>query len=296
MLQKLVTLYEVYNSQIKTELEYALKVKQVLREYPGFIQVDGLEEMLNDALAILANADTLLDAAGRQPLLGKLQQVRKKYQAAYYKEHERCVGSKVDWNRLQSVIDDPTYKNLLVLKNVRILDKRLFANVENGIINASNLRCDNFRLEMLENEALCPRCRFPSNYGVEFNQRLDAIEKRIADSWKDWESTILTEVNNYKDNIQYLQKDEKQEISYILKNGTLPEVITNTLVKALNHLFDELEIVELSAKQLMEYLFKDSQVLDYYSLERNLNEFKQMLVAGKDLEKVRIKQAEQEGE
>ena len=296
MLQKLVTLYEVYNSQIKTELEYALKVKQVLREYPGFIHLYCLEEMLNDALAILANADTLLDAAGRQPLLGKLQQVRKKYQAAYYKEHERCVGSKVDWNRLQSVIDDPTYKNLLVLKNVRILDKRLFANVENGIINASNLRCDNFRLEMLENEALCPRCRFPSNYGVEFNQRLDAIEKRIADSWKDWESTILTEVNNYKDNIQYLQKDEKQEISYILKNGTLPEVITNTLVKALNHLFDELEIVELSAKQLMEYLFKDSQVLDYYSLERNLNEFKQMLVAGKDLEKVRIKQAEQEGE
>lgn len=296
LLQKLVTLYDLYFSQLKTELEYALKVKQALQDYPNVIEVNGLAEMLNDAQAILADAEILLDPAGRQPLLGKLQQVRKKYQAAYYKEHERCVGSKVDWSRLQSITADQKYKNLLLLKNVRILDKRLFANVENGIINAGNLRCDGFVLELLDNEALCPRCHFPSNFGVALNQRLDAIEERIAASWKDWESTILIEVNNYKDNIQYLQTDEKKEINYILKNGTLPEVITATLVKALNHLFDELEVIELNPAKLMEYLFKESQVLDYYSLERNLNDFKQMLVAGKDLEKVRIKQAETEGE
>ncbi|CFX06363.1 AAA+ ATPase domain [Syntrophomonas zehnderi OL-4] len=296
VLQQLVTLYEMYSNQIKTELEYGLKVKQVIRDFPGFIQVDGLEEMLTDALAILADAEKLIDPAGRQPLLGKLQQVRKKYQAAYYKEHERCVGSKVDWSRLQTITADQKYKNLLLLKNVRILDKRLFANVENGIINAGNLRCDDFKLELLENEAMCLRCHFPSSYRVDLKQRLDVIEERIEASWKDWESNILTEVNNYKDNIQYLQADEKQEISYILKNGTLPEVITTTLVKALNHLFDELEIIELNPKKLMEHLFKESQVLDYYSLERNLNEFKQMLVAGKDLEKIRIKQAEKDGE
>ena len=197
---------------------------------------------------------------------------------------------------MQNITEDQTYKNLLLLKNVRILDKRQFANVENGIVNAGNMRCDGFILELLDNEVLCPRCRFPSNYAGDFNQRLDTIEKRIAASWKDWESTILVEVNNYKDNIQYLQAAEKKEIDYILKNGALPEVITPTLVKALNHLFDELEVVELNLKQLMEYLFQDSQVLDYYSLERKLNDFKQMLVAGKDLEKIRIKQAELDGE
>ncbi|NLV17764.1 MAG: hypothetical protein GXY50_11265 [Syntrophomonadaceae bacterium] len=52
----------------------------------------------------------------------------------------------------------------------------------------------------------------------------------------------------------------------------------------------------MNPKKLMEHLFKESQVLDYYSLERNLNDFKQMLVAGKDLEKIRIKQAETDGE
>ena len=149
---------------------------------------------------------------------------------------------------------------------------------------------------MLESEAMCPRCHFPTNFRVDLYQRLNTIEERIAASWKDWESTILNEVNNYKDNIQYLQADEKQEISYILKNGTLPEVITANLVKALNHLFDELEIIELNSGKLMEHIFKESQVLDYYSLERNLNDFKQMLVAGKDLEKIRIKQAEKDGE
>lgn len=296
LLQKLVALYDLYFNQLKAELDYALKIKQNLQNYPHVIEVTGLEEMLNDALVILADADKLLDSAGRQPLLGKLQQIRKKYQAAYYREHERCVGSKVDWSRLQTITADQKYKNLLLLKNVRILDKRLFANVENGIVNAGNLRCDGFVLELLDNEALCPRCHFPSNYGVDFNQRLDTIEERITASWKDWESTILVEVNNYKDNIQFLQAAEKKEINCILKNGALPEVITPTLVKALNHLFDELEVVELNPVQLTEYLFKDSQVLDYYSLERKLNDFKQMLVAGKDLEKIRIKQAVLDGE
>ncbi|MDD2585764.1 MAG: DUF6079 family protein [Syntrophomonadaceae bacterium] len=295
-LKMLVNTYDLFFAQIKPELDYALKVKQVLQDHPYVFQVNGMNEMLSDALAILADAKKLLDPGQRQPLLGKLQQVRKKYQTAYYKEHEGCVGSKVDWNRLQAITSDPKYKNLLLLKNVRILDKKLFANVENGIVNAGNLRCTDFKVEMLENEVLCPRCHFPSNYGVNINQRLNTIEERIEVSWNKWENTILNEVNNYRDNIRYLQADEKKAVEDLLRNGALPDTVTTTLVKALNTLFDEIELIEFNPNELIKYLFTESQILDYYCLERKLNEFKQNLVAGKDLEKIRIKQVEKEGE
>lgn len=292
VLQNLVNLYEQYYSQIKRELDYALKVKQILNNHPHLFQIENLQEMLADALLILGDADRLLDPGQRHPLIGKLQQVRKKYQSAYYKEHEKCVGSKADWNRVSAIIGDSKYQNLLILKNVKILDKRVFANVENGISNINNLHCANFRVEMLDNEVLCPRCQFPTNYGGNIDRRLDVIENKIENSWQEWENTILTELNNYKDNIKYLKPQEKAEVQYILQNGRLPDTISASLVKALNNLFEELEIVELEADNLFEYLFKETPVLDYYSLERRLNEFKQALVAGKDLEKIRIKQAE----
>lgn len=296
VLQKLVALYDMYFNQLRTELEYALKVKQVLKDNLNVFQADNLEEMLGDALAILADAKKLLDPGQRQPLLGKLQQVRKKYQIAYYKEHERCVGAKVEWKRLQEITNGPKYKNLTLLKNVRVLDKRNFSFAESGIVNSGNLRCDEFKLELLENEVLCPRCHFPTNYGVSVDERLEAIEEVIETSWLEWESTILTELNNYRDNMSYLQPGEKQAINEILRNGALPEVVSTTLTKALNNLFDELEIIEFNPTELFAYIFKDSQVLDYYRLERKLNDYKQMLVAGKDLEKIRIKQAEKDGE
>ncbi|OCZ54246.1 DUF6079 family protein [Dehalobacter sp. TeCB1] len=296
VLQQLVILYDQYINQIKPELEYALKVKRLLKENSYALQVEGLEEMLSDVFMILVDAQKLLEPSQRQPLVGKLQQVRKKYQAAYYKEHERCVGSKVDWNRLQTIISNSKYKNLTLLKNVRILDKRNFSIVESGIVNTSNLHCDEFKLEMLENEVVCPRCHFPTNYGVGVDQRIEAIEEEIEISWQDWESTILTELNNYRDNIQYLQPEEKDVIQEIIRNSALPEIVSSSLIKALNHLFDELEVIEFDPARLLEILFKDSQILDYYSMERKLNDFKQQLVSGKDLEKIRIKQVEKGGE
>ena len=296
VLQKLVTLYDLYFNQLRTELEYALKVKQVLKDNPNALQVENLEEMLGDALAILADAKKLLDSGQRQPLLGKLQQVRKKYQIAYYKEHERCVGAKVEWKRLQEITNGAKYRNLTLLKNVRVLDKRNFSYAESGIVNCGNLRCDEFKLELLENEVLCPRCHFPTNYGVGVDKRIEAVEDVIETSWLEWESTILTELNNYRDNMSYLQPGEKQAINDILKNSALPEVVSTTLIKALNNLFDELEVIEFNPTELFAYIFKDSQVLDYFRLEQKLNDFKQILVAGKDLEKIRIKQAEKDGE
>jgi hypothetical protein len=47
--------------------------------------------------------------------------------------------------------------------------------------------------------------------------------------------------------------------------------------------------LNLIPQSLLEQLFSGGQVIDYYTLERRLEEYKQQLTAGRDLDKVRIK-------
>jgi hypothetical protein len=57
----------------------------------------------------------------------------------------------------------------------------------------------------------------------------------------------------------------------------------------LNNLFKELESIELDPEEFIKSIFTDSYVMDYATFNKKLDEFKQKLVAGKDLDKVRIK-------
>jgi hypothetical protein len=115
-------------------------------------------------------------------------------------------------------------------------------------------------------------------------------KNQVAEIYAEWEANILIELNNYRDNLQYLGEDEASLIGQVLQKGRLEGLVSEQLIIALNNLFKELELVELRPrKTLLERLFSGGQVIDYYTLERRLDEYKQQLIAGRDLDKVRIK-------
>jgi len=58
----------------------------------------------------------------------------------------------------------------------------------------------------------------------------------IKNIYKDWEATILSELGNYRDNIQYLDKEEKNVIETIIRDSELPSSISDKLVITLNNL------------------------------------------------------------
>jgi len=64
--------------------------------------------------------------------------------------------------------------------------------------------------------------------------------------------------------------------------------LSEKLVIALNNQFKELESIELDPENFIREIFSDSHVMDYITFNKKLDEFKQKLVAGKDLDKVRI--------
>ena len=251
------------------------------------------EEILNHidgALHIMDDVDKLLSPEDFNPVLGKLQMVKKEYQKKYYHAHEQYVGGKVDWSKLSGVVDSADYAKLKVLKGVELLDRSRFMRIESDISSLSNLHCQDFRVEVLDKKVKCPKCSFPE--GIKFediDSRIAKIDSEIRSIYDDWEATILTELESYKDNLQYLTADEKLLIEDIIRNGKLPDTISKELVIALNNLFRELESIEVSPSDIIEHVFKDSQVMDYTTFEDKLNDFKNKLVAGKDLSKVRIK-------
>ena len=121
------------------------------------------------------------------------------------------------------------------------------------------------------------------------DSRIANMEADIGNIYADWEATILSELENYRDNIQYLTQDEKQLIEPVMRDSELPSPISENLVIALNNLFRELESIELDPEDFIKEVFSESGVMDYATFNKKLDEFKQKLVAGKDLDKVRIK-------
>jgi hypothetical protein len=290
MLHRLHAFYNTYFSKIEPELDYVIKVKEVLGDNLDIFSVDEIEQFLDDSFDILKSVDKLLSPEELNPLLGKLQMVKRKYQTAYYNAHEQYVGEKVDWNKLLNIVNSQDYLKLKVIKNVQLLDKNRFMRIENDISSLKNLQCPDFRVELLDKNVKCPRCSFPT--GIKdgnVDSRIASMGTDIKNIYKDWEASILVELENYRDNIQYLTKDEKNLIEPIIRDSGLPSSISEKLVIALNNLFKELESIELDPEEFIKGIFTDSYVMDYATFNKKLDEFKQKLVAGKDLDKVRIK-------
>ena len=290
MLRRLRSFYEAYFNKIEQDVEYAIEVKEVLHNHPDMFDVDDIEQFMDDSFDILMSAKKLLSPDEFSPLAGKLQMVKKKYQTAYYSAHEQYVGEKVNWGKLSKIVDSPEYQKLKVLKNVQLLDKNRFMHIESDIASLNNLHCPDFRVELLDKNAICPKCSFPSGIkDGDVDSRIASMGADIENIYADWEATILSELQNYRDNIQYLTQDEKQLIEPVIRDSELPSPISEKLVMALNNLFKELESIELDPEDFIKDVFSESGVMDYATFNKKLDDFKQKLVAGKDLDKVRIK-------
>ena len=289
LLQKLSKFYDLYAKRLEKEIGYALEMKKILTDFPSLIESDEIAAYLQDAFIILSDASRFLKEEELNPLLGKLEQAKKRYISAYYRAHESCVGEKVDWSRLEELSNNKEFSSLKILKNLSVLNTQPFIKAESEIARLKRLRCTSLRVDFLEDKILCPHCNFPQGFDLmDIGQQTKELENKLESILQSWEATIMNELDNYRDNIQYLSAPEQQLIREVIKSGCLPEQVTEELVLALNNLFKELVIIELTPEQMAKELFSASAVLDYKSFAQKLEEFKQKLVAGKDPDKIRI--------
>lgn len=294
LLHKLNAFYGVYSSDIEREAGYVIEVKRILEEYPEIFITDTLPEEIEDAFALMKNPDLVIEPDGYNQLRGKLQQIMRKYRPIYYQAHEIYVGGKVDWSCLSEVSSGEIYQKLRMLKSVEILNRVRFNKIEDELSSLSRLRCTGLKTDILEKKVQCPNCSFPNGLKVwDIGTRIGAIETEVSSIYTDWEETVLAEVGNYRDNVGFLSPEEQSAVNELIQNGRLPDQITGTLVIALNNLFKELEMVEITPEQFVESVFGSTTVMDYATFKGRLDEWKQSLIAGKDLDKTRITLAQQ---
>jgi hypothetical protein len=77
-------------NSLAAAVDYALKkCSAILRmSTPASFQVEGLKDLLEESFAVLSDSSRLMEPGQLNPLLGKLQQIRQKYSAAYYHAHQ----------------------------------------------------------------------------------------------------------------------------------------------------------------------------------------------------------------
>ena len=289
-LKQLTQFSELFTKSIEPELEYLLQAAKLIKEHYALFQTVETEKLLQEALDILADAQKLMAPMALQPLLGKLQQAHKQFVKEYYQAHEAQVGGKVNWRRLDELTQSSLFAGLRLLKHVSILNKHRLSKLENEIMIAGGLRCPGLSVDYLQKKPHCSACQFPETFnGLKIDMRIESYWAEVEAIHHEWESAILAELQNYRDNMAYLNREEKALLMPVIATGKLPEQFGEAFVMALNNLFRELVAIEVRPETLLAEVFAGVEVLDYVTFEQRLANWRNKLVAGQDLAKVRLK-------
>ena len=229
-----------------------------------------------EILSICKDTDKFLDRSQRNPLKGKIDQFKKIYiYDLYLPLHRSSVGESLDWSILDSYTSTETFQRLNLLKKLQCISaSKLNAKIA-GWQELYKYRCINNALdEQLEQSIKCSRCSFPDNpqdgkYS-RLRDELESIDDTLESFLEQFEDKVIKEIRQYRDNIQYLENDaSKKMINEILSTKKLPEKLTQQLIKDINQLFKEIEVVELDPlNDIIDKMFPNGEMITFEELQK----------------------------
>lgn len=296
-LKKLQALLTSYHQDLHELLNYAQTAMKIVQASPNIFKASDIETLnsfYEEATTTLKNASQALDIEQRRPVLGKLQEFKKRYKQLYYFAHENHVGNKVPWDILSEVRHNQIYQNLILLKSVKCVNSNRFHKISEQILKLEQAKCAKFQAEYLEQHVLCPFCHFPQEFPIQTNLKkdIDHLQNEISDIWSEWQDLIFSEIQNYKTNLSLLPAYQQQLIQDLETKKKIPEKITEHLVTALNDLFKDLEAIQLNATEFIDYIFAGSSVVDANELKQKLEEYIHKLIGSKSADNIRFKKGE----
>jgi len=146
--------------------------------------------------------------------------------------------------------------------------------------------------DTLQVSGRCQKCFFPKT-DVKYNKNLaelDKIKDEIKALYDSYEKTIVKEVREYKDNVQYLDNDdEKKLIQSMLKSKKLPTYINHQTIVTINKLFKEIDIVEVNKDRIIRELFPKQEMATLENLRQRFYGLLDELKKNKQESEIRIK-------
>lgn len=285
-----------YINEIHLDILYMEDANRLIADNPILSidneKISALIQFESEVKTICGQYDTFTDRAQRNPVKGKIQQFKKIYRYdIYIPSHEKFVGKNCNWKILDTYNNLRSFKKISLLNKVNCISETAFLQKIDSWTKLKKFKCDNSSLaDNLAGAVRCPQCLFPQEYTyTRIKPALDSIEQNLDAMLSQYEKIIVKEIREYRDNLKFLEENEKCEIEYILKNEKLPDSFTNTIVTALNKLFREIDVVELNSTQLVKSLFPEDEFITVAQLRERFLNFENDLVKGKQENEVRIR-------
>ena len=287
-----------YQKEIHGAIIYMNDAVELLEKHNQLVtdnqKFNMLKDFRDEVVIICSDYSMFKDLSQRNPIKGKIQQFKKSYiYDFYFKAHEKYVGKKVDWNKLSNYQGYPLFQKINQLKNITCISETSFTKMVLKWNGLAQHKCTASDLaDTLYLSVRCQKCFFPKpdvNYSKNLAE-LDKIEDEIQNLYDSFEKTIVKEVREYKDNVQYLDnEEEKKLIQSILKTKKLPEDIDQQTIAAINKLFKEIDIVEIDKDRIIRNLFPKQEMTTLEDLRQRFYGLVDDLKKNKQESEIRIK-------
>lgn len=296
LIHKLKSLFKDLQDYIIPGINYMENVKEwTSNDFFRDSDKKELENIHNDSLEIIKDVRKLLKEDERNPLKGKIEQFKEKYKTIYYNTHEDYVGENVDWKLLSDLKESHYFYLLNILKDTDALNSSQFRSIQLKIMNLEKLKCNNFRVEELNNSYHCV-CMFPKNlensenkqtYNI--NKQIENFQEEIENLYKSWTKQILDDIQDKKENINLLDPEDLKIIENILDNGELPDTINENTVNAINNLLKDIQIEDINIQNLFDTITQDKDTLKVDELKNKLNDYIEEKTRDFDKNQLRIR-------
>lgn len=287
-----------YNSVIYDGIQYMNQALDILEDNPGQVNdkaiVKKLQEFCNDTKNIVKDFSKFIRFDERFPLEGKIKAFKDCYiKDFYYPAHESLIGKKVNWKAYQYFVNDPAYKQCLQLAQIN-------CNVNAKIVSQAaewnkimNMQCTSLDIESLYKIPFHTSCNFlkePRDYS-KIQTEAQNISKRIAEIKEDYTQTAISEIKKNAKQLELVKIGEpnKSAIQKIISEGILPEMLDDSLIRAINELFKDIKIVSVKKADILKSLFKENQLLTREQFKEAILNFESSVLSGQKGDDIRIK-------
>lgn len=294
LLNQLLSALKEYYDELRQGLRYMGEATNTLKGHPPIfpsLDAEGFNIIFGESKALVQSLKKFLKEDERRPLKGKIQQFKREYSRLYYNIHEKTVGKKAPWKKLDDFVRSKHYRKLQRLGSIRCINSTPFTELALKISQIREGKCDGLAADDLNVVSTCRSCRFPEGVAVPINidRQVDEVGASVRSIKKSWEKQILDEIQKNKGQLQLLRKDEGKLVAAVMKSGKLPEDVPDGLIKALNNLFENLKVVDIHVDELFDYLTRESDVLTLDELTRIFEEFKKEKLSDLDPSQVRLR-------
>lgn len=288
ILDRLSHLRELLHS-LQPHLHYLTRAELRLpATHPWF---SDLQRARQQHLAWLRDPAQRADPGLYARLNGALANLRSAYAQAYLELHQQARLDRAGDERKRALTQDPRWRQLSGLVDVRILPAQAFAKLRDAF-NALRA-CPTLTLADLNDHAECPHCGFDPRAEAQRPPaltQLDKLERDLATLHADWLARLRAELAkpDPQKTIPLLKSPYREQVEALARQGELPPSVSQGLSEAINDALAGLEKVVMDGTDFFLALSKGGMPCTVEELYRRLDNLLAEKMGDKNRNKVRI--------